>query len=97
MTQNVFEKLREMEIHNKDDIDKVIIWPEKRQMLFRFEKCECLHAGHGNTMVKYEISKTVKEKDMEVTINYKMKVSKQCRIAASKEKQIIGMIRRNIT
>ena len=43
------------------------------------------------------LCKTVKEKDLGVTINANMRVSEQCRIAASKGNQIIGMIRRNIT
>ena len=43
------------------------------------------------------LSKTVKEKDFEVTMNANMKVSEQCRIAASKGNQVLGMIRRNIT
>ena len=43
------------------------------------------------------LSKTVKKKDLGVTMNASMKVSEQCRIAASKGNQIIGMIRRNIT
>ena len=43
------------------------------------------------------LCKTVKEKDLRVTMNANMKVSEQCRIAASKGNQIIGMIRRNIT
>ncbi len=30
-------------------------------------------------------------------MNYNMKVSEQCRIAASKGNQVLGMIRRNIT
>ena len=42
-------------------------------------------------------SKTVKEKDLGVTMNSNMKVSEQCRIAASKGNQVLGMIRRNIT
>ena len=71
-------------------------------MLFNFRKCKCLHAGHGNTGVNYEmggtiICKTVKETDLGVTINANMKVSEQCRIEASKGNQILGMIRRNIT
>ena len=33
----------------QDDIDKLIKWSEKWQMLFNFQKCKCLHAGHGNT------------------------------------------------
>ena len=37
------------------------------------------------------------EKDLGVTMNANMKVSEQCRIAASKGNQILGMIRRNIT
>ena len=43
------------------------------------------------------LSKTVKEKDLGVTMNANMKVSEQCRIAASKGNQVIGMIQRNIT
>ena len=53
----------------QDDIDKLIKWSEKWQMLFNFHKCKCLHAGHGNTGVNYEMGgtilcKTVKEKDL---------------------------------
>ena len=73
----------------QDDIDKLIKWSEKWQMLFNFQKCKCLHAGHGNTGVNYEMGgtilcKTVKEKDLGVAINANMKVSEQCRISASK-------------
>ena len=72
----------------QDDIYKVIKWSEKWQMLFNVEKFKCLHTGHGNTGVNYEMGgtilcKTVKEKDLGLTINANMKVSEQCRIAAS--------------
>ena len=43
------------------------------------------------------LSKTVKEKDLGVTMNDNIKVSEQCRIAASIGNQVLGMIRRNIT
>ena len=43
------------------------------------------------------LSKAVKEKDLGVSMNANMKISEQCRIAASKSNQIIGMIRGNIT
>ena len=43
------------------------------------------------------ISKTVKEKDLGVTMTANLKVSEHCRIAASKGNQVLGMIRRNIT
>ena len=67
-------------------------------MLFNLGKCKCLHTGTGTTGMDYEmggtiLSKNVKEKDLGVTINANMKVSEQCRIAASKGNQVIGMIR----
>ena len=88
--------------HNlQDDVDKLVRWSEKWQMLFNFGKCKCLHAGPGNTDMNYEmggtiLSKTVKEKYLGVTMNANMKVSEQCRIAASKGNQVLGMIKRNI-
>ena len=42
------------------------------------------------------VSKTVKEKYLGVRMSADMKVSEQCRIAASKGNQVLGMIRRNI-
>ena len=87
----------------QDDIDKLVRWSEKWQMLFNFWKCKCLNTGPGNTGMNYEmggtiLSKTVKEKDLgALSMNANMKVSEQCRIAASKGNQVIGMIRRNIT
>ena len=71
-------------------------------MLFNFGKCKCLHTGPENTGMNYEmggsiLTKTVKEKDLGVSMKANMKVSEQCRIAASQGNQILGMIRRNIT
>ena len=51
----------------------------------------------NNEMGGTILSKTVKEKDLGVTMNANMKVPEQCRIAASKGNQVLGMIRRNIT
>ena len=100
----LFRKVKEIgdKQNLQDDIDKLVKWSEKWQMLFNFGKCKCLHTGSGNTRMNYEmggtiLSKTVKEKDLGVTMNANMKVSEQCRIAASKGNQVLGMIRRNIT
>ena len=100
----LFRKVKEIgdKQNLQDDIDKLVKWSEKWQMLFNFGKCKCLHTGSGNTGMNYEmggtiLSKTVKEKDLGVTMNANMKVSEQCRIAASKGNQVLGMIRRNIT
>ena len=100
----LFRKVKEIgdKQNLQDDIDKLVKWSEKWQMLFNFGKCKCLHTGSGNTGMNYEmggtiLSKTVKEKDLGVTMNANMKVSEQCRIAASKGNQVLGMIRRSIT
>ena len=80
----------------QDDIDKLIKWSENGRCYSRFK-----HAN-AYTRVNYEMGgtilcKTVKEKDLGVTINVNMKVSEQCTIAAYQGNQILGMIRRNIT
>ena len=100
----LFRKVKEIgdKQNLQDDIDKLVKWSDKWQMLFNFGKCKCLHTGSKNTGMNYEmggtiLSKTVKEKDLGVTMNANMKVSEQCRIAASKGNQVLGMIRRNIT
>ena len=100
----LFRKVKEFgdKQNLQDDIEKLVKWSDKWQMLFNFGKCKCLHTGPGNTGMKYEmggtiLSKTVKENDSGVTTNANMKVSEQCRIAASTGNQVLGMIRRNIT
>ena len=51
-----------------------------------------MHTGPGNTGMNYEMggteysSKTVNEKNLGVTMNANLKVSEQCRIAASNSK-----------
>ena len=88
--------------HLQNDLDRLVKWSKKWQMLFNFGKCKCLHTGHRNLNVNYKmgdtvLGTTVKEKDLGVTISADMKVSEQCGIAASKGNQILGLIRRNIT
>ena len=100
----LFTKTKEIKDKQKlqDDIDKLVKWSEKWQMLVNFGKCKYLHTGPGNTGMNYEmggtiLSKNVKEKYLGVTMNANTKVSEQCIIAASKGNQFLGMIRRNIT
>ena len=78
----LFTKTKEIGDKQKlqDDIDKLVKWSEKLQMLFNFWKCKYLHTGPGNTGVNYEmggtiLSKTVMEKDPGVTMHTNMKVS----------------------
>ena len=88
--------------HLQNNLDKLVKWSEKWQMLFNFGKWKCLHTGHGNLDINYNmgdtvLGTTVKEKDLGITRSADMKVSEQCGIAASKGNQILGLIRRNIT
>ena len=43
----------------QDDIDKLVRWYEKWQMLFNFGKCKCLHTGPGNTGMNYAMGETI--------------------------------------
>ena len=70
-------------------------------MLFNFGKCKCIYVGHGNMDEEYKmgdavLGRTTQEKDLGVIFSADMKVSEQCRIAASKGNQILGLIRRTI-
>ena len=79
----------------QDDLDKLVKWSEKWQMLFNFGKCKCIHIGHGDMDEEYKmgdavLGRTTQEKDLGVTFSADMKVSEQCWIAASKRNQIVG-------
>ena len=87
--------------HLQDDLNKLIEWSEKWQILFNFGKCKCLHTDHGDEDAQYTMGDTVlntilKEKDLGLTISAGMKVSELCGIAAAKGNHILGLIRRNI-
>ena len=60
----------------QNDLDKLVKQSEKWQMFLSFGKCKCLHTGHGNWDVNYNMGNT-------------MKVSEQCGIATSKGNQIL--------
>ena len=86
----------------QDDLEKLVKWSEKWQMLFNFGKCKCIHIEHGNMDEEYKMTNVVlgrstQEKDLGVTFSADMKVSEQCGIAASKGNQILWLIRRTLT
>ena len=85
----------------QDDLDKLVKWSEKWQMIFNFGKCKCIHIGHGNMDEEYKMGGavlgiTTQQQDLGVTFSADMNVSEQCGIAASKGNQILGLIRRNV-
>ena len=85
--------------HLQDDLNKLIEWSEKWQMMFNFGKCKCLHTGHWNEDAQYTMDGTVlnttlKEKDLGLTISADVKVSEQCGIAAGKGNQILALAKK---
>ena len=85
----------------QDDLDKLVKWSEKWQMLLNFGKCKYIHIGHGNMDEEYKmgdavLGRTTQGNDLELTFIADMKVSEQCGIAASKGNQILGLIWRTI-
>ena len=45
--------------HLQNNLDRLVKWFEKWQMLLNFGKCKCLYTGHGNLNVIYKIGDTV--------------------------------------
>ena len=68
---NVFRKVNNDcdKQHLQNDLDKLVKWSEKWLLLFNFGKCKCLHTGHWNLDINYNmgdtvLGTTVKEKDL---------------------------------
>ena len=45
--------------HLQNDLDKLVKWSEKCQMLFNFGKCKYLYTGHENLNVNYNMGGAV--------------------------------------
>ena len=45
--------------HLQNDLDKLVKWSEKWQMLLNFGKCKCLHTGHRNLDINYTMGDTI--------------------------------------
>ena len=43
----------------QNELDKLVKWSEKWQMLLHFWKCKCLHTGHGNLDINYDMGDIV--------------------------------------
>ena len=41
--------------HLQNDLDKLVKWSEKWRMILNFGKCKCLHTGHGNLEITYDM------------------------------------------
>ena len=42
-----------------DDLDNLVKWSEKWQMLLNFGNCTCIHIGHGNVDEEYKMGDAI--------------------------------------
>ena len=45
--------------HLQNDLGRLFKWSEKWQMSFNFGKCKCLHTGHRNLDINYNMGDTI--------------------------------------
>ena len=84
-------------VNLQDDVDNLVKWSEKWQMIFNFEKC--LHLGQNNPNLTYKVSSreiVITRRGKGILFSSKLKVSEQCGIAALKANRILGLTKRNI-
>jgi len=83
------------------DLDKLVLWAQKWQMVFNVDKCKVMHVGNWEDSRIYymedrQLSVVSCEKDLGVWISADMKCFKQSMYACNKAMKVLGMIKRTI-
>ena len=83
------------------DLDKLVLWAQKWQMVFNVGKCKDMHVGNCEDSRTYymedkELSVVSCEKDLGVWISADMKCSKQSMYACNKAMKVLRMIKRTV-
>ena len=82
------------------DIDVMVEWSRRWEMVFNVGKCKVLHIGRRNKKFEYTmgnvvLGKTTEEKDLGIWISSDLKYAVQCERAAKAANSALGLISRS--